>query len=569
MNREKRERINTAFFATIKAVVFLLIFFYLLETVQLVLIRKNDYPSGASNGYASVNGVKDLPNDSVDVFFFGTSHMARGCSPMYMYDEFGITSYNMSYNGENLDSIHLLLRSLFREQSPKLIVIDASCIFFCHSHRDDYEVVLRNAANSLDISSRLSLIDDDILYYNDDNYSKDIYDDDGGIDYGVIDKNLVVKASYVFPIIKYHSRWNDLKENDLRDTNNDHVFADYTLGHVVSARVTSANTDIDYMNQIADMLEKEGHYDITIPSHNKRILGQIRDLCEENGCELLITKIPSVYHPVYYNSAWTRSKYLFLSDYLKTEGIEYYDLLYDTDLGIDCDKDFADGGMHLNIRGGMKTSCAVGEYIISNFDLMSHDNDIYDEYLKKYKELTRVAWICSEEDMEEYLKLLSDNEDYLITICVNDNAYGNMTLGEFRALRELGLKSSFSESMFNRTSYIAVIDSGHVVYEDISDAVIKYDYEIKNEVKLHAESKNYYCGCSAIININGSNYSVNKRGFNIAVFDRESGLVIDKVSFDTFSENHTAIRPGNDVADMIGRYETYLSYGKERDMLYD
>jgi hypothetical protein len=46
-------------------------------------------------------------------------------------------------------------------------------------------------------------------------------------------------------------------------------------------------------------------------------------------------------------------------------------------------------------------------------------------------------------------------------------------------------------------------------------------------------SKDYNHGDIAFIGINGVDYSMNRRGLNIVVFDRTSQTVVDTVNFDT------------------------------------
>lgn len=59
-----------------------------------------------------------------DVLFFGTSHVLDGVSPMELWRDYGITSYNMGNSSECLDVTEWVMRLAFEEHTPKVAVID-------------------------------------------------------------------------------------------------------------------------------------------------------------------------------------------------------------------------------------------------------------------------------------------------------------------------------------------------------------------------------------------------------------------------------------------------------------
>ncbi len=80
---------------------------------------------------------------------------------------------------------------------------------------------------------------------------------------------------------------------------------------------------------------------------------------------------------------------------------------------------------------------------------------------------------------------------------------------------------------------MAVIDSGNVVYEDMSDNKLEQETEIAGN-KIDMQSAGYETGNIASIKINGLEYALNKRGINIVVYDKQANRVIDSVRIDTY-----------------------------------
>lgn len=68
-----------------------------------------------------------------DVLFLGTSRVLDGISPMELWRDYGITSYNMGNNSEPLDVTRWVLETAMEYHTPRVAVIDV----FYVSHRMD------------------------------------------------------------------------------------------------------------------------------------------------------------------------------------------------------------------------------------------------------------------------------------------------------------------------------------------------------------------------------------------------------------------------------------------------
>ena len=70
----------------------------------------------------------------IDVFFLGTSRVLDGVSPMELWRDFGITSYNLANSSEVLDVTEQVLRLALESHTPKVAVID---VYYVHHSVDE------------------------------------------------------------------------------------------------------------------------------------------------------------------------------------------------------------------------------------------------------------------------------------------------------------------------------------------------------------------------------------------------------------------------------------------------
>ena len=78
---------------------------------------------------ATFVGFYEMERDTVDVLFLGSSHAAAAFSPQELYDGYGITSYNLGSEQQNLLITYYWLKEALRYQSPKVVVLDCLMLF--------------------------------------------------------------------------------------------------------------------------------------------------------------------------------------------------------------------------------------------------------------------------------------------------------------------------------------------------------------------------------------------------------------------------------------------------------
>ena len=511
-----------------KPILFVLIGFTLFLVLRQLFIPKWYYPSPTTKEPTSrvLTGIYDEPKETIDTVFLGTSHMLYGVAPMELYEKYGIKSYNMSTSAQPIHLSYYLFKNIIKIQTPKLLVYDASSLFLEHSWEPSWRYILDNIpfnVNKYEASRELVK-----------NFS-----------------NLTILEA-LCSFYNYHSRWESLEKLDFIDfERNNHL---YTKGGFLNSIQVLAPT-VEEMNASAPP--------VSISDDTVDWLLKLKTLCEENDVELLVTKVPSVQLPAVYGSAWTRPRSDEVRRICQENEIPFFDILYDVPGSIDPATDFSDGGYHVNFLGTQKVSSILGDYLVNHYALDTARLPMWDTDLETYKKVRNVALLQLDFQFESYLSRLRDCfADKTIFISASDEMSSALTDKEKERLQALGLQTNFSDCY--RKSYLAVIENGTVIYETSSDDKLSYSGEITGtSIPYSLVSSNYNTGSCAEIIIDNANYARNTRGFNIVVYDTDTQMVLDSVSFDTFDPAHTANRDNASTLRYLQEFEYFMIENKK------
>ena len=73
-----------------------------------------------------------------DILFFGTSHVLTSIFPMRLWNDYGITSYNLSAHGCPIQLSYWILRNTARIHKPKFAVLDVFALAGCQLDMNQY-----------------------------------------------------------------------------------------------------------------------------------------------------------------------------------------------------------------------------------------------------------------------------------------------------------------------------------------------------------------------------------------------------------------------------------------------
>lgn len=337
----------------IKGVCFVLVFVVLFSFFQKLLQAK--WIASDSENSASTSAwieYRSLEENSLDVLFLGTSHSYFAVDPMYIYEKTGITSYVFGGPGLRMDLAYMNLEDALKTQTPSVVFLDMSAIQF------DFQQTEAKCHKVLD---QLPMSKSKIEY---------AFDNES-------DEMKLLDA--LFPFFRYHSRWEELNEDDFKYVLDD-LDETFIRGHYITyqSKVTEFHfyEDVDYV----------------LTDRNLDYLQRMKKLCEDKGVQLVLYKIPT---PTWYES---QSKGAYeLGEILDCP---YLELFYEVDeIGLDVTTDFRDVNNHLNQRGAEKLSAYLGEYLEQNYNLEDQrdKNERWNEDLKKYKKLVQSKVEVSEQ----------------------------------------------------------------------------------------------------------------------------------------------------------------------------
>lgn len=151
---------------------------------------------------------------------------------------------------------------------------------------------------------------------------------------------------------------------------------------------------------------------------------------------------------------------------------------------------------------------------------------------------SRVSEMLREEkDIKTYLEMLRIvKQKYLIVISVKDTPGSLISKDVQNSLKRIGF-TNFSSELWRM--YIGIVFKNSIKYNVAGDKVedsVLYQGEI-NGTEVFVSSKSWRNGNVADIYIKNCNYSLNKRGINIVVYDMDTKRLVDSVNYDAHDNN--------------------------------
>lgn len=452
---------------------------------------------------ATYRGFYGMEKDTVDVLFFGSSHAASAFNVQHLYNEYGITGYNLGCEQQNLLVSYYWLKEALRFQSPKAVVLDLFMLF---------EYAKGEPLNTAESCTRKAL---DYMKWSPVKAEavKDICS---------IDENQSA-LSYYLPNARFHTRWEGLSEDDFTDDLSSHYelkgFCPL-MGRVSDGEYVPFEAGIhEEMEESVKVMED--------------YLGRIIELCNVKGIEVILTKTPT--------RAVNLRKYNTVKRIADEYGISYYDLNEDcfyNKIGFSFSDDMADIG-HASISGSVKVMDFFGKLLRDTYGVKGKQDMQWEQTKGFYENLLKEYSMIYVTDICTYLNMI-DNGRYSVFISVKDEASVSLNNEIIALMKKLGL--NFGLLGQYRASYLAAITEDGI-YEEIGNEQLEHCGTIRNgAVTFELTSAGAECGNVSSIQIDGVEYSKNQRGLNIVVYDNLLKKTLDSVAFDTYAPELTAVR---------------------------
>lgn len=507
---------------------------------------------------------KEIEKNTIDVLFLGPSTVYNSVSPLRIYNKSEITSFVLATPGQPMQCSYYILEEALKTQNPEIVFLEVTEMV---QNDIDWQFYLE-VFNAFPPSFHKCKA----LFY--------ILGKDYKLREGIFWERF---WGALFPFGNYHNRWQELTNTDF---GNNILKKEFCKGYFPNPSKGVPDINVEEMNNIADAMKNDSYckveyyngeefieldheedrfYNPELDENSMVYVHKIKELCLENGVELVLFKVPSISNPVWKANSWIYDLSNDTREYAIKEDLLFLDLLYDQDLGIDWANDSMDSGVHLNTDGARKVTDFLADYIEANYHI-SQKNFNYSEDGIKYHELESVFSLMSESSLYDYLhRIYCFPSDLEIILTVCEDISQGMTKEENDILRDfLGLKSDFYSFDYADT-YVALIryvsrdKKFSIEYEEHSNREIKYEYEMDDESKICVVSRGGYQFANASVTINEVEYIDPYRGLNIVVYNPSSMTVIDSVNFDFGNmDNHNAFRNDYYIWRAMRDYQNYL-----------
>lgn len=351
----------------IRALCFVVLLVLSLLAASAIMTPK--WISGTSPITHQIDGFYDLPKNSVDVLFLGSCNIYNAYNPLILWEREGITCYVLGSSDQELWNSYYYLKEALDYQKPKVVVLE-SLMFTYEESPEPNEAYHRRAVDYMRLSHhKYELTKKFIEVENKWNAENGIENMDP----------LLNQFGYLFPLIRYHSRWSELTEEDfsyLWDKQNPMGMGGTPVFTYPDAPVTNYTFSA-----------KEGET-VTVKEGVMEYFLQLKELCDENGIELLLVKSPTMH---YWNSAHNE----IMKDIAQTYDIPFLD--YNLLLEPNSNYFHENRRLRLNAYGMQVFSDSLSDYLVENYALTPTQNqeaiacwnagvEIYNENVELHRE---------------------------------------------------------------------------------------------------------------------------------------------------------------------------------------
>lgn len=266
-----------------------------------------------------------------DVLILGDCEVYENISTVALWEQFGITSYIRGSADQSIWQSYYLLEDTLRYETPQVVILSILSMKNDSVENEAYNRMTldkmkwsRSKLNSI----KVSMTPEESL------------------------------LGYLFPIVRFHSRWSSLTKED---------FKYYFNKPKVTANGYLMQTGVKPVTTVPKPVELA---DYSFSEKNFGYLEQIKRLCDENNIELVLFKAPSIY-PIWYEE-YNRQ----IEEFADENGILYINSLEEIEAAdIDFSTDTFDYGQHLNVYGAEKLSRYIGNILLENYGFDNHYND--------------------------------------------------------------------------------------------------------------------------------------------------------------------------------------------------
>lgn len=282
-----------------------------------------------------------------DLLFIGDCEVYENFTPALLWEKYGYNSYIRGSAQQLIWQSYYLLEDTLRYETPDVVIFNVLSLKYNDPQKEAYNrMTLEGMKWSM---SKVNAIKASMT-------SKEEF------------------ITYVFPILRYHSRITELTADDFK-----YMFKDKKVSH----NGYYMRVDVKPAVNVPPGLPLA---DYNFGDNAMEYLDKMRELCDEKGITLILIKAPSLY-PYWYDQ-WEEQVENYAAEH-NLQYINFLELIEET--GLDFDVDTYDAGLHLNLSGAEKVTDYLGAYLKEHTDLPNRRGEeklekAWEEKLKFYYE---------------------------------------------------------------------------------------------------------------------------------------------------------------------------------------
>lgn len=301
-----------------------------LDAAQRILTPK--YVTEAQDGRLVAEYYDSAKNH--DVVFVGDCEIYENISPVTLWQEYGISSYMRGSPQQLIWHSYYMMKDTLRYEKPKAFVYNVYSMKYDEPQSEPYN---RLALDGMEWSSVKS-----------EAVNASMMEDESYL-------------SYLFPLLRYHSRWSELTAEDF-------IYA-YQETPQLSINGYLMRIDVEGIDELATDIEG---FEDPIGEVCWEYLDKMHLLCEENGVEFILMKAPTNTEKYHWYASWDKA----VKAYAEKHGLKYYNFLKHTEeIGLDYITDTYDAGAHLNLAGAEKLAKYFGRILRDEVGIQGHKGD--------------------------------------------------------------------------------------------------------------------------------------------------------------------------------------------------
>lgn len=478
------------------------------------------------NNFYSLRGFYQEPRNTLETVFLGASIVRNDINTMRLYENNGICAYNLGTANQPVPISYWWLVEAYNRHpnSLKTVFFDASLL-----RQDSDDSAYHRGFDNMRLSFNKIRA---VWEYTDGDVNK--------------------MFNYLFPLVTYHTRWDELKIEDLEKV--DQNLVDGTRGYMYMAGSVGSKAELG-KGAVESSIRYDGATPKAFDQEALEYFDKMCRFCQEHDLKLVVIKTPT--------QNWWSALSVATEQLAEQYGLEYLDFNY-APLAEEIDYihplDSRDGS-HLNYVAAYKLTDWLGNYLTEECNA----TDVRGQ--KRYAHMEKQLQLYQRKvglfmDMDQTTNVADGIKTAIKTgetviVSVNGAVCGKLTQELRNAIAETGLTKL--AAIEPGQEYIGVVDAGQLVYEEACDpgSASPLHYESASQ-----DGTRYWITCdqkqgTLTYQIDGQEYEPKNNGILVIVCDRKTGeLLNNKNLYRTETIAYREVYTNNTVAEVKAAGET-------------